>query len=316
MRRLMWAVIGFTVIGAGLFLTLTTPRTISASQLGPYTPDAKNGEYMFYAGGCASCHAAPAGAACDDPKIGDRLALAGGRCFRTPFGTFYAPNISPDSLSGIGGWHEIDFVNAMWRGVSPSGRHYYPSFPYHSYQRMSLKDVRDLKAYLDTLPGVRSERRDHVLTFPYSLRRGVGLWKRLYLDGQSFKPDPAKSDELNRGAYLVEGPGHCGACHTPRDWLGGPIASAKLAGGPAPEGKGAIPNITPHETGLADWSQNDIAYALKTGFTPEFDVLGGAMTKVQENMARLTDSDRSAIAAYIKSLPPVARRKRKKEPTW
>jgi len=309
---LVWTAAGAVLIGAGILLILASPRAIPERALTPYKPDHVNGETMFNAGGCAACHTAPAASGkCDDPKGGDRRELAGGRCLRTPFGTFYAPNISPDKETGIGGWREIDFVNAMLRGVSPEGRHYYPVFPYTSYQRMSLKDVRDLKAYMDTLPPVRAPNHGHELAFPYSLRRGIGLWKLVYLEGSSFAPDPANGEEINRGAYLAEGPGHCGECHTPRDRWGGPIAARALSGAPEPDGKGRVPNITPDRTGIADWSESDIAYALKTGFTPDFDVLGGSMTKVQENLARLGDADRRAIAAYLKSIPPIASAKRK-----
>ena len=125
--------------------------------------------------------------------------------------------------------------------------------------------------------------------------------------------DPSKSAEINRGAYLVEGPGHCGECHTPRNWLGGAVDGRKLSGAPNPEGKGFVPNITPDGTGLASWSQKDIVYALETGFTPDGDVIGGSMAKVQENMAKLTPGDREAIAVYLKSIPPFANERAKKK---
>jgi mono/diheme cytochrome c family protein len=150
------------------------------------------------------------------------------------------------------------------------------------------------------------------LRFPYNMRFGMRFWKWLYLDGKTFTPDPSKSARVNRGAYLVEGPGHCGECHTPRSWTGAWKRSMWLAGGPNPDGKGNIPNITPHKTGIGSWSEKDIAYALETGFTPEGDVMGGSMTKVQENMAKLTAEDREAIAAYLKSVPPVDHRPGKK----
>ncbi len=295
------------VILAGVvgFWLLTRPETIPASQLPAHTPDLANGERMFHAGGCAACHAAPASAACDDPKLRDRTRLAGGRCLKSPFGTFYASNISPDRETGIGGWSDIQFVNAMMRGIAPDGGHYYPAFPYVSYQRMRYADVLDLKAYLDTLPAVRSQVPDHDLALPFQLRRGLGLWKWLFLDGRQFVADPAWDAKLARGAYLVEGPGHCGACHTPRTVLGGRRADLKLAGGPAPEGSGHVPNITPHASGIGDWSENDIAYFLETGFTPSFDAVGGTMAQVQENMARLTPEDRAAIAAYLTAVPPI-----------
>jgi mono/diheme cytochrome c family protein len=172
---------------------------------------------------------------------------------------------------------------------------------------MKRSDLVDLKAFLDTLPAVSSKVPDHDLSFPYSIRSGLRLWRTLYLDSKPFAPDPGKPEKINRGAYLVEGPGHCGECHTPRGWLGAMDEDRKLAGAPNPEGKGTTPNLTPHESGLASWSEKDIAYALETGLTPEGDAMGGAMGKVQENMAKLSKEDREAIAAYLKSLPPVAK---------
>ena len=274
-------------------------------------PDLKNGRAMFFAGGCASCHAAPASERCDDPKIKDKFELAGGRCLKTDFGTFYVPNISPDKESGIGGWTNAQFIKAMREGISPEGHHYYPAFPYTSYQRMSDKDLIDLKAFIDTLPPVKSDVPEHDLALPFKFRPGLGLWKWMYLDGKRFKPDPNKSDQLNRGKYLVEGPGHCGECHSPRDLFGGIIKDKKFSGGPNPEGEGIIPNITPHKTGIADWTEKHIIDALETGLTPEFDTFGGSMVKVQENMAELSAEDRAAIAAYIKSLKPVPSSTRK-----
>ena len=316
MDRVPWGVVGILMLGVGLVLFLTETRRLPEGPLAPYKPNLANGEKMFDASGCASCHAAPISAEkCDDHKGGKRTELAGGRCFKTAYGTFYAPNISSDKNDGIGAWNETDFVTAIRRGVSPGGDHYYPAFPYASYQRMRLEDVRDLKAFMDTLPAVRSKTPKHDLSFPYSIRWLLGIWKYRYLDGEPFKPNPHRAAEHNRGAYLVEGPGHCGECHTPRDPLGGMIQERALSGAPAPEGKGWIPNITPHENGLANWSLGDIAYALKSGFTPEFDTMGGSMTKVQENLARLSDADRKAIAVYLKSLRPIASAKPKKKPS-
>ena len=273
----------------------------------------ENGRSLFYAGGCASCHAAPASAKCDDPNYKEPLTLAGGRCLKTAFGTFYVPNISQDKNAGIGGWSDEDFIKAMTEGVSPTGENYYPAFPYTSYRHMTRDDLLDLKAFLNTLPAVSSKAPQNEIGFPYNIRAGLGLWKRFNLDGGAFKPDPSKSALVNRGAYLVEGPGHCGECHTPRNWLGGMIEDRKLSGAPNPDGKGFIPNITPDATGIASWSQKDIVYALETGFTPDGDVLGGSMAKVQENMAKLTPGDREAIAAYLKSIPPIANERPKKK---
>lgn len=268
-------------------------------------PDLENGKKMFFAGGCSSCHAAPASRQCDNPKTADPFRLVGGRCLKTPFGTFHVPNITPDKEAGIGGWTDAQFIAAMREGVSPDGEHYYPAFPYVSYQRMHDKDLIDLKAFLDTLPVEKSDIPDHDLSFPYNIRASLGVWKWLFLDGKRFEPDPDKSDLVNRGAYLVQGPGHCGECHSPRNQLGAIITSKKLSGAPNPEGKGIVPNITPHPSGIKDWSVADIVTALETGLTPSFDTFGGSMVKVQENMARLEKRDLEAIAAYLKSLPPI-----------
>jgi mono/diheme cytochrome c family protein len=210
------------------------------------------------------------------------------------------PNISPHE-DGTGGWTTLDFVNAMLRGVSPNGRHYYPSFPYASYARMRIEDVIDLKAFIDTLPAVAGTTPDHELGIPWNTRRGIGIWKRLYLDADPIMEVTDAAAE--RGRYLVEGPGHCGECHTPRDFLGGLIKARWLAGAPNPEGKGRIPDIATGASGIADWSAADIEYYLETGFTPDFDTVGGTMVAVQENMAELTKEDRAAIAAYLKALP-------------
>jgi mono/diheme cytochrome c family protein len=298
-RKLIVLVIVLGLIGLAGFWLLTTPRGLAATDLPERTPDLANGEYMFWAGGCESCHAAP-GANGDDV-----FKLAGGVSLATPFGTFYAPNISPDPEHGIGGWTLLDFVNAMKFGVAPGGRHLYPAFPYTSYQRMRLEDIVDLKAFLDTLPPVAESAPPHQLPLIFRLRRGLGLWQLLYVDGKTFEPDPAASDQINRGAYLVEGPAHCGECHTPRNLIGGPILAKWLGGGPAPEGDGKIPNITPDATGLADWSQSDIVTVLQTGFKPNFDTVGGAMAAVQRNTAKLNRDDLEAMAAYLETVPEV-----------
>jgi mono/diheme cytochrome c family protein len=298
-----WALIVMGIAGAVAFFLLTIPKTIPASALPAHTPDLANGEYIFTAGGCAECHAVPL-SKCKDTKTKDKHVLAGGRCMKTEFGTFNEPNISPDKETGIGTWNTLDFVNAMKRGIAPGGEHLYPAFPYASYQHMSYADLIDLKAYLDTLPAVKNEVPPHDLTFPYNIRRAVGLWQLLYVDGKTLKPDPKLSTELNRGAYLVEGPGHCGECHSPRNFMGGVMQSDAFTGARNPEGRGRIPNITPSDDGIGDWSADDIAYMLETGNTPDFDVIGGNMVPVQENMAKLKPEDRAAIAAFLKALPP------------
>ena len=290
-------------IGGGLAIAvavagfvLTMPSRISAGALTSHTPDLANGPTMFNIGGCASCHATP--------KQDDLTRLGGGLALSTPFGTFRVPNISPDTKFGIGGWSELDFVNAVKRGVDDDGDHLYPAFPYLSYQRMRLDDVRDLFAYLKTLPAVATPSQEHDLPFPFNIRRGLGLWKLLYVDGKEFVPDPSKDKVWNRGAYLVEGPGHCAECHSPRNLIGGIDPDRRFAGGPDAEGKGWVPNITPHPDGIPNYTVKDIAYLLETGFTPDLDSVGGSMGEVVKNTSKLSPEDRTAIAVYIKSLPP------------
>ena len=312
MMRRLWG-LGLIALIAGLaaFWQLTAPRAMEAVAIdavataAAYKLDVKNGERMFNAGGCASCHAAPDGGKCDNPHYTDHTRLGGGRCLKTPFGTFNVPNISSDKADGIGLWTPVQFVNALTRGVSPTGEHYYPAFPFTSYQRVTIPDALDLRAYLATLPAVAGKAPPHDLPLVLRWRRLLGGWKLLNFDGAPFTLDTKQSAEWNRGAYLVEGPGHCGECHTPRDPLGGPRRALRLAGGPSPEGKGWVSNLTQAKAGLADWSKQDIASYLGTGFLPSGDVVGGAMVAVQDNIGRLPTADRLAIAEYLKSLPPI-----------
>jgi mono/diheme cytochrome c family protein len=282
-------------IGFAMFWWLTVPAVIPAQSLAVYTPNLANGLVVFNAGGCASCHAVPG-----QP---DRLRLGGGLAIPSPFGTFYAPNISPDKADGIGGWSEANFVTAVTSGVSPGGTHYFPAFPYTSYAHAGIEDIRDLFAYLKTLAPVAGKVRDHDLPFPFNIRRNVGIWKLLFFDSRPFVPDSAHSVPWNRGAYLVNGLGHCAECHSPRNFLGGIISAQRFAGGPNPEGEGWVPNIT--QKGIGDWSVKDIDYFLKTGQMPDGDSAGGSMVRVIKNTSQLSEADQAAMAEYLKSLPPV-----------
>jgi mono/diheme cytochrome c family protein len=295
LRKLFALAVVLALVGLGAFWVVTTPATVPASALGSYSPNLANGKTIFYAGGCASCHATPG--------QDDKTKLGGGLGLKSPFGTFYVPNISPDPNDGIGKWSEADFVTAMMKGTSPDGRHYFPAFPYTSYASMRAEDVRDLFAHIKTLPAAQDRARDHDVPFPFNLRRPLGGWKILFFRDQPFRPDSSKSAQWNRGAYLVNGPGHCAECHSPRNLLGGIIAQQRFAGGPNPEGEGWIPNIT--QAALADYSEKDIAYILETGNTPDGDSVGGAMAAVVRNTSQLPAEDRNAMAAYVKSLPPV-----------
>jgi mono/diheme cytochrome c family protein len=280
------------IAAAAVLWLLTAPATIPASALGSHTPDLANGKTMFIAGGCSSCHAVP-----NQP---DRTRLGGGLALNSPFGTFYIPNISSDPKDGIGGWTEAQFVTAMVKGTSPSGEHLYPAFPYTSYQHTRFDDLRDLFAYLKTLPPVAGRVRDHALRFPFNVRRGLGLWKLLFLNGEPFNPDPSKSAQWNRGAYLVNGPAHCAECHSPRNFLGAIVASRRFEGGPSPTLQGGVPSI--RQDKLKDWSEADIGGVLEDGTTPDADRVGGAMVDVVRNTSQLSAEDRAAMATYIKSL--------------
>jgi mono/diheme cytochrome c family protein len=295
LRRILLVAILAGGIGFGFFWWLTIPAVVAANSLPPYQPNLANGLMTFNAGGCSSCHAVP-----NQP---DRTRLGGGLAIPSPFGTFYAPNISPDPNDGIGRWTEAEFVTAVTKGIAPSGVHYFPAFPYTSYQHAKVEDVRDLFAYLKTLVLVAGKVRDHDVPFPFNIRRNVGVWKWLFMEGKPFVPDATRSPQWNRGAYLVNSFGHCAECHSPRNFLGGIISAQRFAGGPNPEGEGWVPNIT--QKGLADWSGKDIAYFLETGQTPDMDSAGGPMARVIKNTSQLSPQDRDAIADYIKSLPPV-----------
>lgn len=295
MKRLLMS-LGLIALAMLLLLLLTRPIGLPADAMPQHKADVVNGENLFHAGGCASCHSSI-------NTDSEPVMLGGGLEMDTPFGIFRVPNISPHPSNGIGSWTMLDFVSAMQLGVSPDGHHYYPAFPYASYSRMRIEDLMDLKTYLDTLPVAQDKSEDHALKFPFNIRLGLGLWKLVNLDPASVIAVPIDDGQLERGRYLVEGPGHCGECHTPRNWTGGLDNKRWLGGAPNPDGEGKVPSILPDEKGLGDWSQSDIDYYLESGFTPDFDTVGGSMVKVQENMARLPAEDRAAIAVYLKNLP-------------
>ncbi len=296
LRRSIFVFIIAAVVGLSVFWWLTIPAVVLPESLPAHTPDLANGLTMFNAGGCSSCHAVP-----DQP---DRLKLGGGLALKSPFGTFYVPNISPDRADGIGNWTEANFVTALIKGTSPSTTHYFPALPYTSYQRAKIEDIRDLFAYLKTLEAVPGKVRDHELPFPFNIRRNVGIWKLLFMDGKPFTPDAGRPAAWNRGAYLVNGLGHCAECHSPRNFLGGIVTAQRFAGGPNPEGEGWVPNIT--QKGLDDWSVKDFDYFLESGNLPDGDNAGGSMARVIKNTSQLPANDRAAMAQYLKSLPPVA----------
>lgn len=288
-------VIGALLAGAAWFMS--APRPLPDATFAGLLGNERRGEAVFWASGCASCHMA-------EGATGDaQLVLVGGKKYPSPFGTFTARNISSDKAQGIGAWSVADLGNALMRGVGQKGEHLYPALPYASYTHMTRQDVADLHSFLATLPADATPSQPHDLGFPFNIRRSLGFWKLLFL-----KEDWVLTGDLTapeqRGRVIVEAMAHCGECHTPRNLLGGMQRDAWLSGAPNPSGKGMIPNITP---GGLEWSESEIVEYLTTGFTPEFDNAGGLMAEVVENMARLPESDRAAIAAYLKRVPAVAK---------
>ena len=257
----------------------------------------ERGRYLVHAGGCISCHTA------DEV---DAIPLAGGHALETPFGTFYAPNITPDEETGIGRWTDEDFLNAFWNGVSPRGKHYFPAFPYTSYTGMTEADVLALKAYLFSIEPVRNPNRKHELPWYLSTRLAAGVWKNMNFRPARFSPDPEQSEEWNRGAYLVRHLGHCGECHTPRKKSGKTLQDLEFAGQPESPDAEAIPDITPDkETGIGKWTMWDINMFLEFGMMPDGDFTGGDMAPViDDNTSHLTEADRNAMAVYLKSVTP------------
>jgi len=256
--------------------------------------DAKRGEYLAKAGGCVGCHT-------EEKK--DTVPFAGGRELKTPFGTFYGPNITPHPQAGIGRWTEADFIRAMRHGDRPDGKNYFPAFPYPSFTKISDPDLRDLWAYLRTLPPSARANREHELRFPFGWRFLVTFWKWFFFTPGPFTNIQGLTQIANRGAYLVQALGHCGECHTPRNFLGGPKQSRLLAGGKGPEGKD-VSNLTP--AGLKKQSDGDLRDFLTTGITPDGDVPAEAMGEVIRNTtSQLTPEDLNALIAYLRTLPPI-----------
>jgi mono/diheme cytochrome c family protein len=261
--------------------------------------DAKRGEYLAKVGGCVGCHT--------EEKEG-ATPFAGGRALKTPFGTFYGPNITPDRKAGIGAWTEADFLRALHLGDRPDGSNYFPAFPYPSFTKITDGDARDLWAYLRTLPPSTTPSREHDLWFFFGWRWVVSIWKWLYFTPGAFTAIPGVSDVVNRGAYLVQALGHCGECHTPRNFLGGPKSGRFLAGGKGPDGK-SVANLT--STEFKKDSDKEIKDFLVTGLTAEGDVPAEAMGEVIKNTtSQLTPADLDALIAYLRTLPPLPSEKK------
>ena len=257
----------------------------------------EQGRYLVHAGGCLTCHTA------DSPGA---IPLAGGRALRTAFGTFYAPNLTPDRATGIGGWTDADLARALREGVAPDGGNYYPVFPYPAYSGLRDADVAAIAAYLRSLKPVRQAAPQHELPWYLSSRLVMLVWNLVNFSTGRFEPAAGHDASWNRGAYLVRHLGHCGECHSPRNALGGTDHSRDLTGNPAgPDGK-KVPDITQDKTtGIGNWSVDEIVFFLETGLLPDGDFAGSSMSDViEDNTSKLTPGDRLAIATYLKALAP------------
>lgn len=289
----MWKIVA--ILLSALVLTGAAGLSVwpigEPQQLNALDGNVQRGAYLARMAGCIACHT-------DNQNGG--APLAGGVSLKTDFGTFYSPNLTTDQVHGIGGWTIGDFAKAVRQGVSPEGAPYYPAFPYPFYAKLSDQDVADLWAAFQTVPPAAKPSRAHDTPFPFSFRPGVKLWRAGFIDFAPFRSDPAKSDTWNRGKYIVEGPGHCGACHTPRNLFGARQAELRLHGASGLPDGGRSPAITADRLREKGWAAADLAYALQTGILPSGDAFGGSMAEVvQTGTAFLTEDDRLAIATYL-----------------
>ncbi|PZF78260.1 hypothetical protein DK847_00070 [Aestuariivirga litoralis] len=301
MRRRARALATISVLAvAGLALAwgMSTPHPLTAAELPAHTPDVANGKLLFNAAGCLSCHKPDAALAGSDASL-----PSGGSPFKTPLGTFYPPNLTPDPATGIGSWTDLDFVNAVQRGISPEGQNLIPAFPYTSYARMKTSDVLDIKAYLDSLPPVVSAEKQAEIPLPWLIRRGVGLWKHIGFDTAQWTPDDKQTADWNLGAYIANGAGHCNECHTPRNALMVFDWNRQFAGGPHPGGEGKVPSLR-DLVGRGKYSDAaDLASALQNGEMMGYEHLSsGGMGEVQTNLSKLPGNYVQALADYIASL--------------
>lgn len=280
------------------FFEATRTRPLSATDIPVHTANLENGKLLYNIGGCISCHA-------PGPDLKDVTAdvPAGGKPLKTPIGILYPPNLTPDPETGLGNWTETDFVNAMQKGISPAGQHLIPAFPYTSYAHMKITDVLDIKAYLATLAPVKNPSKPHDILLSGVVRRGLGLWKYLAFDETPWAPDPTMSESWNRGSYLVNGPGHCNECHTPRTIFMASDNSKKFMGGPHPEGKGTVPSIRSLIERGRYKDVADLVLAFQNGEELGYsNMSSGRMGDVQSNISKLPEADVKAIADYVTSL--------------
>ena len=296
---LVLALAALLAVGLGaLALSLAhrgdAPPQLAAAAESPASPDqVRRGQYLARAGDCIVCHTTAGG-----------KPFAGGVALPTPFGTLYSSNLTPDRETGLGTWSAGDFWRAMHHGVGRDGRMLYPAFPYPNYTRVTREDSDALFAYLQALAPVPQPNRPHEVRFPYNTQIALAAWRALYFTPADAAADPRRSAEWNRGAYLVEGLGHCSACHSPRNALGATSAAHALEGGRIPQQGWYAPSLhAAHEAGLGAWSVPDIVQLLRVGVAPGASVSGPMAEVVSQSLQYLSTTDLQAMAVYLKALP-------------
>jgi mono/diheme cytochrome c family protein len=299
MKRILWTVSSaLAAIGvlAAVVVTLNLrgEEPLPATESLRSTPElVQRGEYLARVGNCMACHTTQGGAP-----------YAGGRGIETPFGVVYSSNLTPDKARGIGTWTSAEFWRALHHGRSKDGRLLYPAFPYPNYTRVTREDSDAIFAYLQSLPAVAEPNRPHALRFPYSTQAALGVWRALFFSPGEPLAEPTQTAEYNRGAYLVNGLGHCTACHTPRNALGATTEARAFSGGLIPVQNWYAPALNAvHEAGVKEWRTEDVAALLRTGVAPQGSVLGPMAEVVFRSTQYLSDTDARAMAVYLQALP-------------
>lgn len=301
-RRRFWvkavgAVMLLAAVAGGVVTWLNArgeqPIAAQASQLQVTPQLVERGAYLARAGNCAACHTERG-----------KAAYAGGRGIATPFGTVFAPNLTPDAATGLGNWSAAEFWRAMHHGRSKNGRLLYPAFPYPDYTLVTREDSDALYAYLRSLPAARQQNRPHDLRFPYNTQASVAVWRAMFFSPEEFQQETTKSAEWNRGAYLVRGLGHCQSCHAPRNAFGATNTNLELSGGLIPMQNWYAPSLaSPAEAGVQDWSQPEIVWLLKAGASPRGAAMGPMSEVVFSSTQHLNEEDLGAIAVFLRELP-------------
>ncbi len=299
MKRILWTISSvLAVLGAAVAVLVTLnlrgEEPLPASETLQSTPAlVARGEYLARVGNCMACHTTQGG-----------VPYAGGRGIDTPFGVVHSSNLTPDKAHGIGSWTSAEFWRAMHHGRSKDGRLLYPAFPYTNYTQVAREDSDAIFAYLQSLPATAQANRDHALRFPYNTQAALAVWRALFFTPGAPSAEPAQTAEYNRGAYLVNGLGHCTACHTPRNALGATTDAKAFTGGLIPVQNWYAPALNAaQEAGVKEWATNDVVALLKTGVAPQGSVLGPMAEVVFRSTQYLTDADARAMAVYLQALP-------------